>query len=152
MFGSTNTLAGELVKEGERRFEYLRRLTEAMKGMSIPFTSNELKKRTNEVCPFNTALDALWNTGVIGAHIATYSSQIGRNLKGQFEDETYRFYKIGNRTVHVWSLFVYNWDGDYGLVVDDFRKQDSVESSYILHPIMFRYLLAHVKSDWPIGT
>jgi len=152
VYDATKTMAQEVINEGGRRFDNLRRLTDEMKGMNVPIKSSDLNKRVIKVCPFNTALDALWEAGIIGLSIATYSPQVASSLKAELGQAAYRFYRIGNKTAHVWHLFVYSWDGDYGIAVDRFGKQDSVQSSYVLHPIMFRHLVAHVKSDWPIGA
>ena len=142
----------EIITEGARRYELLPRLMQSLRGFNIPCSTDDFGKRISKICDFNTGASALWDACILGIFMTTSNQNNVNMIRTIVNKAGYRIYRSGSKkTIHAWSLFAYNWQGDFYAILDRFQKSDEVEAKLVLHPITHIYLLSRLRSECPIG-
>lgn len=144
----------ELLIEGKRRFNYLEKIEKALFGLSVPFTTDDLKKRLEKYdLDLNNALDILWNVGIVGVMAETDNHDTIKWLNQTFGTEAKRiFYNKENKAFIRWFWFEYNWESDAPDIIDRLKSLSDVNVSLVLHPRTFEFFVPqNVTKNCPIG-
>lgn len=155
--------ANERVIEGERRFPGLREATEALRGMKVPFTSTELKKRLQRRADpaldhdFLRTVDNLWNSGIIGVQLKASSLAAVNQLIASFDTvcmasrdqqgQRAIFYVFEHATDRRITEILKTFDGaDAKVDVTD------IALALTVHPMLFEHLDVRVEEPLPVGV
>ena len=148
-------MADLLEAEGARRFTILHRLLDELRGLTVPFTVQDLNGRVARLngIDVNSALDMLWWCGVIGVVICAKDPRHVQDLREKLGDDTLRQYQLGGGVkVCAWFLFEYSWSGRGSELIARHENSDQVDAKLILHPQLFEHLNAHPDRDIPYGA
>ena len=143
-----------LIVEGKRRHHNLYTLTEQLRGLSIPFTENDLNYRMRMTdISINEAISILWDTGIMGFSICSnFNSREDERLKNNFSSDIYRT-EYPHVSMVSWNWFEYNYQGDPITLVENLKSIIGREDILTLHPLTFEYFTPrNFSSKCPIGT
>lgn len=143
----TRETTDSLVTEAARRFPSFSEITERLRGITVPFTTDDLRKRLPGI-DIARAIDELWQSGVMGVEVIVTDDNQAPTLPKQ----TLKINKdLHGREHKRYYFFEYNWDGEANELLMRYRSPGS-EVRCVLHPKTFEYLLpANVTSEYPIG-
>lgn len=154
--------AVDRIIEAERRFPIVRELSECIRGMAIPFSAADLKRRIEshfgpraERIDLSEAVEKLWHSGIIGVEITTHTPSAAQHISSVYSSGV-RSPTSGGRTERFY-LFEYNADRDITQIVRGFpeeglNEQGDAEYALVLHPVMFEYLSARRVNEYVIGV
>jgi len=147
-------LTEDLIIEISRKLRYFSRLIDRFKGMPVPFSSDDFHKRLGkqDICDYNTAISDMWIAGILGVCISISNNDNFEKVSRILGDNGYRRYNSENKQIHVWSLFISNWNRDCNDILEVFKDERGVESSFVFHPMTHNYLFLKVHKNWPIGA
>ncbi|SPF78152.1 P-loop ATPase, Sll1717 family [Pseudoprimorskyibacter insulae] len=153
----------ERVLEASRRFPGIGRYIEALRGISVPFDFNELKKRRwshllseDEKDGVFKAFDQLWSAGIIGIQLHAQSKLAVDQLKGSIGSSCL---SKSNRSESEAVFYVFDHLSDrkpYEILTtfdhsDGGNEHHDIQTKIVVHPIMFEYLDVRPVSEFPIG-
>ena len=137
----------EVFTEARRRMPDFDQILAGVRGISIPFTTDNLEGRKG-VSDVNETIKVLWSSGILGVQIVTSDDNLNNHLRGIYGNEPCRRFDIDRKRLYVWSFFEYNWEGEARELLD--RHQS--HAKLIVHPRAFEELGIHVTRDHPIGV
>jgi hypothetical protein len=150
----------ERILEGDRRFPGFQMYVEALRGISVPFDFSDLKRRldrrTNMDAPstpydFRLVRDHLWSAGVLGLRLSASTEDAVKQVVASFGNDVIKR-NPDNRSATVY-LFEHSCEKSIGDIINTFDTNEAhdIFVKPILHPMMFEFLDARVKSSYPIG-
>lgn len=155
--------AEERVLEAGRRFQDFASIIEAVRGISVPFTVADLKRRIQKRGfdrPDDIVLkhlDTLWSGGVLGLQIRTRSPQSVSQVSGAFGPTT-RSSHLPGANDGVFYLFAHTTDrrahdiiSTYDAVNGQSDEADT-DVKLVVHPMMFEYLDIRINETHPVGV
>jgi hypothetical protein len=156
----------EFVEENQRKFDtaFLNEALDFVSGLSNPFEINKLKDRLSSEKEFSfitRVIHTLWAAGIFGVEVRpnfTSSSDFRdclNHLNRRFGLDPYRVYypkKNPERAIHRWYLFEYNQDKTASQLLKEFEGSKGAIARLVVHPMAYRSLNIHTKSECPIGA
>jgi hypothetical protein len=147
--------AEDLIIEASRRFPDMHVIVAQLHGLSIPFTTDELKKRTDKAgVDVNHALEVLWESGIVGV-TAVPATATASDLANAFlaRDDAQRLFVNESGLKHErWSWFEYNWDASVTKLLEALQDVEDISYGLILHSKLLEYFAPHrMDSTSPIG-
>jgi len=145
-----------LIEEGQRRYPELYNLTDRLRGLPLPFTQDDLKKRIQTMdLDINRALLTLWDVGVLGVCVCTrYNSDLDKRLRNNFPPDLLRVEYRQQGTV-CWNWFEYNYTGEPITLLEKIKRLNG-ESDLpllVLHPVTFEFFTPRsFVAHCPIGV
>ena len=148
--------------EAERKFPIARDLSEAMRGLLVPFDLSEVKRRFDHhlasSIDINDAIDVLWSSGIIGIELTPNSDEAFNQLAGSFGSGCISKYRSTTPVMKRFYLFEHNTldhrvsdiQSTYG--VNGKGQHRDIQMKICLHPMMFEYLDARPTNEYPIGS
>lgn len=148
-------MVDELLAETSRRHPDVKRMFYLLRGMRVPFSLDELKKRVSDApegFKLNYALEILWSSGIIGIQITSSTEKATQLLRHNLGTDGLRVYEKGNNKLYKWTFFEYNRDGEPLELMDHYGAEKDIDVQLVLHPKTFESLLPHVSMDSPVGA
>jgi len=156
-----NTLRAEcpqiaqlLIEEGQRRYGQLYELVEKLRGLPLPFSQDDLKRRIQMMeMDINRAILMLWDVGILGVYVYTrYNSKLDLRLKNNFPPDMLRI-EYAQQNAVCWNWFEYNYTGDPITLLEKIKSLDGEERPLLaLHPVTFEYFTPRsFVAHCPIG-
>jgi len=142
-------------EEARRRIPRMPEYENAIRGVSVPFTVDELGARASRFgldINIEDLVLALWETGYVGIEARCKAHCDANEMKSHFPDRT----KVVHRTAKGkelirWYLFSYNWKGNPFDQFSLFESHEGVKLQCVLHPRTFEAFTRKVTQEWPIG-
>ena len=174
----SRTTAKERIVEGNRLYDEVEVIVEALKNMPCPFSIDEAGKRLayieEEVAKVGVikSMDMLWSCGIIGAVITANDADQARYIESKYGSATKaanlpRYKKRRSIAADV-NEYGYKKQGKFRFFVfehntprDDVNVTDldkygsdkeGVTVEWVFHPMMFEYLGIRLKNDYVVGT
>lgn len=147
----------ELLVEARRRYRELPKIEGALRGLPMPFSSANLKKRLERVgVDFNEGVSVLWESGVLGVCAAPISEKGSRHLAALSPNakECKRLYRNeDDESLERWCWHEYNYADAPSMLIDNLEKLQDVEASLTLHSKTIEYFgPASIDEAAPIGV
>jgi hypothetical protein len=150
----------EFLLEMRRKYSNIDDSLDLVRGLSIPFSEDDLmsryrKKSGKKMSPdkLKEIVSQLWESGIIGVEITPNSERNIASMYRILPKEGYRKYVAGGKSIARWYLFDYNYDGNpielrtrYENCVDD------SSAGLVLHPNTFEYLKPRINAKCPLGV
>lgn len=152
----------ERILEGDRRFPGLSEHADKLRGIAVPFSVDDVKKRffnsdgTSGVDVIK-ALDNLWNCGVVGVQITAGTDAALKQLKASLESGTQSRFSAEQKK-GIFYLFEHSSDKNLIDIINTFDgingkgEHNDISVALILHPMLFEHLDARVNEKHPIGV
>jgi hypothetical protein len=143
----------DVITEARRKFPKMDDTIEIIKGVKVPFTKEDLKKRLqrSNVVGFEESIEMLWQAGILGVEIAANDKSF-QPLKALLPAHGQRFYKnVEGKVLHRWYYFEYNYEGDANEFFVRFESERNVDVQFVFHPTTFETLSGKVSLQNPIG-
>lgn len=148
----------QLIIEGDRRYAGLKLICSNLRGLPLPFSINDLKKRVKEVSDisFAKASRYLWESGIIGVVAIPNSKQCSLKMEVHFDPKARKEVVLpesANITQHIWTWFEYNYEGDVLELMDRLETNDCSDNKLVLHPKSFETFMPRYDKSFrfPIG-
>lgn len=150
--------AEDRITEGGRRFIGFRTIVEALRGLRTPFTTDDLKKRLENLAakekqeyPIRPTLDLLWRGGIVGVEITPLDADAAKHLEAAVGTRALRRYVVDGKEIEKRFFFEYNWEGDPFELLER-ATPGEIETALVLHPVTFEYLFPTLTRSYPIGA
>lgn len=142
-------------EEARRRIPQMPDYESAIRGISVPFSVDELDARAKRFgleVNIEDLLLALWETGYVGIEARCKYQCDPETMKVHFPESTKVVHRTAKGKKHCrWYLFSYNWRGHPMDQFSLFDSHDDVKVMCVLHPRTFEAFTRKVTKDWPIG-
>lgn len=141
-------------EEAKRRFPDMPRLESSVRGISVPFTTEHLKKRAEDAgitTEIRDVIMKLWETGYLGVEVRCLDNKKVDQLKALFPVETFICHKTDRTEFNRWYFFVYNWKGEPFELLAKAESQPHLEAKCVLHARTFDKIAGYVTQEWPVG-
>ena len=142
-------------EEARRRIPRLPEYENAIRGISVPFTVDELDARAKRFgvnVSIDDLLSALWEAGYVGIEASCKDKCDPESVNNYFPDHTKVIHRTSKgKKYYRWYLFSYNWRGHPLDQFHLFESHEDIELKCILHPRTFESFTRKVTKKWPIG-
>ncbi|HHC79282.1 MAG TPA: hypothetical protein ENK46_05325 [Flavobacteriia bacterium] len=149
-------ITGQLIEEGNRRFPGLSTLTDHLKGLPLPFSTEEFKKRIKNITNinFNDAINMMWESGLLGVCAKPLTQKCSKRLAMHFTAKAKRTYRNKVSEMHeLWTWFEYNYEGKALELMGKLNHLDCTEHGLVFHPKTFEFFFPNPKElSTPIGV
>ena len=149
----TRDASADVITEARRKFRKMDETVEYIKGMKVPFSKDDLKKRlqNSKSIYLQDAIDMLWQAGILGVEVSTRDGA-SHNLTGLLPEQGLRIYKNSKgKQLHRWYYFEYNYEGDANEFFVRFDGEPNIDVQFIFHPTTFEIFCGRVSIQCPIG-
>jgi len=149
----------ERVLEAQRRFPAITDYVEALRGLVIPFTVDDLKRRLrrrsegDHPAAINKMLDWLWSSGIVGLQLKASSKAALNQLAASFGTSGLAI-EYKDEAGGVFYLFEHLEDRTINDILNTYGESSEhldIRAKLVVHPMMFEYLDIRPVEDHPIG-
>lgn len=144
-------------EEVRRRFPDMPNLEAVIRGISVPFSLEELESRAKRF-GIDVGIDSLfrelWEAGFVGIEASIKENADPVKIATLFSECAHVIHKIpdGKTEFHRWYLFSYNTKGDPLEIFTTVKAHPDIGLMCVLHPRTFERFSRHLSQKWPIGV
>ena len=155
--------AEERITEAQRLYPEVRDALEAVRGMQVPCTTDDLLGRfissgvlDGGGSEFMELNQKLWDCGFIGIELMPKSHETTKFVEATFGNKSIARFEKYNREQHRYFLFEHTADRPITEILDQLRSPnqngfDKNDIQVVFHPMMFEKFGLHPTNEYPIG-
>lgn len=151
VFLYTKKATQDLITESARRYHDMQKIFLQIKGMSMPFKTDDLVLRINLDQNIFTVLDVLWKSEMIGVQVACKDIAKTKDYLQILPPQNCKRDCVGNKELIRWYFFNYNCDQEIVELLSQHQNNEALEACLIFHPRIIESITGGVGKEWPYG-